>query len=355
VAQWLTQEGRGVERSTSGYRWSSEGDLVSEQAPTAIEIRLTPEDLRAQLRHDVRAGLTTDPKSIPSTWFYDERGSLLFDEITRLEEYYQTRTERALLSAHAKDIVARSAATSLVELGSGTCEKTRVLLNQMRDEAQLGAIAAIDISAEMLERSAFELAEEYPTATVHGLVTDFDGALAALPALPNRLIAFLGGTIGNLRPAERASFFARLASGLGGGDWFLLGCDLVKDADRLIAAYDDASGVTAAFNRNVLSVLNRELDATFDLDAFEHVALWDADERWIEMRLRSLRDQDVTVGDLGLSLSFAEGEELRTEISAKFTVDSMEAELLASGLATRAVFTDDHDDFALFLAEPVSS
>jgi len=336
-----------------GYRSSSEGRLVSEQAPTAIEIRLTPEDLRAQLRRDVEAGLTAQPKSIPSTWFYDEQGSLLFDEITRLEEYYQTRTERSLLRTHAKDIVARSEATSLVELGSGTCEKTRVLLDKMRDEAQLEAIAAIDISAEMLERSALELAAEYPTAQVHGVVTDFDGALAGLPTLPRRLVAFLGGTIGNLRPAERASFFTRLAEGLGAGDWFLLGCDLVKDTDRLIAAYDDAAGVTAAFNRNVLSVLNRELEATFDLEAFEHVALWNEEERWIEMRLRSLRDQDVSVADLGLCLTFAEGEELRTEISAKFTVASMEAELLDAGLVTRAVFTDEQDDFALFLAEPV--
>jgi L-histidine N-alpha-methyltransferase len=318
----------------------------------SVEVRLTPDQLRDRLRQDVAIGLRSLPKAIPSTWFYDERGSILFDEITRLEEYYQTRTERLLLSSHAAEIVALSGVSSLLELGSGTCEKTRVLLDEMRTTDRLRAIVAIDISAEMLARSVAELAGEYPSATVCGLVSDFDGALGALPVHDDRLVAFLGGTIGNLRPDERAAFFSTLAADLRRGDWFLLGCDLVKGADRLIAAYDDRAGVTAAFNRNVLSVLNRELGADFDPEAFTHVALWDDDERWIEMRLRSVRHQVVTLADLAMTVVFEEGEEMRTEISAKFTVSSMTAELATAGLATRAAYTDAHDDFALLLAQP---
>ena len=317
-----------------------------------VEVRLDPGALDARLRADVLAGLRSRPRQIASTWFYDEEGSRLFDEITRLEEYYQTRTERSLLGAHAGQIIEASAARSLLELGSGTCEKTRVLLDELARQGRLERIVPIDISSEFLERSVVELAAEYPQAVVTGLVDDFDGALAALPPAPARLVAFLGGTIGNLRPAERASFFDRLAAQLTDGDSFLLGVDLIKAEDRLLAAYDDAKGVTAEFNRNVLAVLNRSLDGDFDLEAFDHVARWDAEESWIEMRLRARRPQRVRLRSLELVVDFDEGEDLLTEISAKFTVGSISAELEGAGLEVLESFTDPDGDFALILARP---
>jgi L-histidine N-alpha-methyltransferase len=318
--------------------------------PTAIEVRLTSEALREQLRRDVSAGLSAEHKSIPSAWFYDELGSHLFDEITRLEEYYQTRTERSLLARHAAEIVALSGARSLVELGSGTCEKTRVLLDQMERNSQLDSIVPIDISVEMLERSVEELGREYPSANVRGLASDFDSALEALPDVPGRLVAFLGGTIGNFSSSGRSVLFKNLSDQLRDGEWFLLGCDLVKDPARLVAAYDDAQGVTAAFNKNILSVINRELRADFDLDAFAHVAIWNPEEKWIEMRLRSLVDQTVTVRDLELKVDLSDGEEILTEISAKFSLDGIEAELFGSGFEVMEQWTDPQHDFALALA-----
>jgi len=337
VSAELTARGR------SGVEVDSDG---------SVEVRLTPAEMRSQLRRDVAQGLSRTPKSIPPAWFYDEHGSNLFDEITRLDEYYQSRTERALLSRHATDIVSGTGVCSLVELGSGTCEKTRIVLDELAVRGRLECIVPIDISAEMLARSVAELSREYPMATVRGVVTDFDGALAELPAAPARLVALLGGTIGNFHPADRARFFADLSGQLLEGDWFLLGCDLVKDHRRLVAAYDDARGVTAAFNRNVLSVVNRELGADFDLGAFAHVARWDDEQAWIEMRLRSLTSQTVTVRDLDLEVTFAEGEEMQTEISAKFTVDRIRHELMAGGFTAEAVWTDSHDDYALVLAKP---
>ena len=318
--------------------------------PTAIEVRLTSEALREQLRRDVSAGLSAEHKSIPSAWFYDELGSHLFDEITRLEEYYQTRTERSLLARHAAEIVALSGARSLVELGSGTCEKTRVLLDQMERNSQLDSIVPIDISVEMLERSVEELGREYPSASVRGLASDFDSALEALPDVPGRLVAFLGGTIGNFSSSGRSVLFKNLSDQLRDGEWFLLGCDLVKDPARLVAAYDDAQGVTAAFNKNILSVINRELRADFDLDAFAHVAIWNPEEKWIEMRLRSLVEQTVTVRDLELKVDLSDGEEILTEISAKFSLDGIEAELSGSGFDVMEQWTDPQHDFALALA-----
>jgi L-histidine N-alpha-methyltransferase len=320
-----------------------------------VEVRLDAGALDARLRADVLAGLSHRPRQIASTWFYDEEGSRLFDEITRLEEYYQTRTERALLGAHAGRIAEASAARSLLELGSGTCEKTRVLLDELRRRGRLERIVPIDISSEFLERSVLELAAEYPSAQVTGLVDDFDGALAALPPAPARLVAFLGGTIGNLRPVERASFFGRLAGQLEAGDSFLLGVDLIKDEDRLLAAYDDAKGVTAEFNRNVLSVLNSSLEGDFDPEAFAHVACWDAEESWIEMRLRARRPQRVTLRSLDLVIEFDQGEDLLTEISAKFTVASISAELETAGLEVVEAFSDPDGDFALVLARPAQA
>jgi len=323
-------------------------DLVS----GGVEVRLAPEVLRERLRRDVMTGLASSPKSVPSTWFYDETGSNLFDEITRLDEYYQTRTERGLLADHASDIVSITGVRSVVELGAGTCEKTRVLLDALAGCGQLEAIVPVDISVEMLERTVAELCSEYPGAAVRGVVTDFDGAVMKLPDAPARLVAFLGGTIGNLRPDERAAFFQQLSAQLGDADWFLLGCDLIKNRRRLIAAYDDRRGVTAAFNRNMLSVINRQLDADFDVDAFAHVVCWDEEAAWIEMRLRSLKDQTITISSLDLEISFEEGEDLLTEISAKFTPEGIERELGSVGLVTHACWTDPDADFALVLARP---
>ena len=321
----------------------------------AVEIKLNPQALRARLCEDVRSGLGSKPKSVPSTWFYDERGSILFDEITRLDEYYQTRTERSLLADHAVELVERSEARTLIELGSGTCEKTRVILDEMARQGRLEGIIPVDISAEMLERSVAELSEEYPTAWVRGHVDDFDGTSAELPRAPARLLAFLGGTIGNLRPQERAVFFSTLRSQLGAEDSFLLGCDLVKDRGRLLSAYDDAAGVTAEFNLNLLAVMNRELGADFELSHFSHVARWNEEAAWIEMWLRSSVAQRVNVDALELCVHFDEGEEMLTEISAKFSLEGIMSELAAAGLLPEQAWTDPAGDFALVLARAARS
>jgi L-histidine N-alpha-methyltransferase len=300
------------------------------------------------LRADVRAGLTATPKTLPPKYFYDAQGSKLFDEITRLPEYYLTRAETAILQQHAPAIAGRSRCESLVELGSGTSAKTRLLLRALREGGTLREFVPFDVDPAVLAAASDALAEEYP-----GLrIAPFVGDLGAVPAGGRRTIAFIGSTIGNLEPAARAGFLAQVGAALRPGDTFLVGVDLVKDVGRLLEAYDDAAGVTAEFNRNVLLVVNRELDADFRVDEFEHVALWDADHEWIEMRLRAVREQTVTIGDLGLEVCFAAGEELRTEISAKFRRAGIEAELAAAGLRSRAFWTDPDGDFGLLLAEP---
>jgi L-histidine Nalpha-methyltransferase len=315
-----------------------------------IDVHLTPDDMAAALRADAREGLTATPKELPPKWFYDDRGSQLFDEITRLDEYYPTRCERAILAAHASDVAARTKADTLVELGSGTSEKTRLLLDALRDAGTLRRFVPFDVSEQTLCDAAVAIEHEYPGTRVHAVVGDFERHLDQLPRDGRRIVAFLGGTIGNLVPAVRKQFLATIASGLAPGDAFLLGTDLVKPVPGLLAAYDDARGVTAEFNKNVLAVLNRELDADFDLDAFEHVVRWDADEQWIEMRLRSARAQHVRVAALDLDVDFAAGEEMRTEISAKFTRARVEAELAGAGLRLREWWTDPSGDFALSLS-----
>jgi L-histidine N-alpha-methyltransferase len=304
---------------------------------------------------EVRAGLERRPlPELPCKYFYDERGSALFDEITRLPEYYPTRTERAILVAHAADIAARTGADTLVELGSGTSEKTRLLLDALTTAGTLSRFVPFDVSEQTLRDAADAVANEYGGVAVHAVVGDFEQHLDRIPgpttAGGTRLVAFLGSTIGNLTPAMRARFLTELVAGLAPGDALLLGTDLVKDPARLVAAYDDAAGVTAEFNRNVLRVIDRELDADFDPDAFTHVAVWDAEHEWIEMRLRSVRDQHVTIGALDLAVDFAAGEELRTEISAKFRRERVAAELAAAGLELAEWWTDPAGDFALSLA-----
>jgi L-histidine N-alpha-methyltransferase len=275
---------------------------------------------------------------------------VLFDEITRLEEYYPTRCERVILDAHASEIASTTGADTLVELGSGTSEKTRILLDGMRAAGTLRRFVPFDVSKRTLHDAAAAIEQEYAGIDVQPVVGDFTLDLDTIPAVGRRLVVFLGGTVGNLLPPARSAFLADVAVMLGPEDYFLLGTDLVKDAGRLVAAYDDARGVTAEFNKNVLHVMNRELAADFDVDAFEHVAVFDADREWIEMRLRATRAQTVRLRALDLEVEFAAGEEMRTEVSAKFTRVRVDAELRAAGMRLVQWWTDPAGDFAVSLA-----
>jgi L-histidine N-alpha-methyltransferase len=314
-----------------------------------IDAFLTEADLEAALRDDVARGLTASQKELPPKYFYDERGSQLFDEITRLEEYYPTRREKEILVAHAGDVAATGADT-LVELGSGTSEKTRLLLSAMADAGHLDRFIPFDVDEVTLRNAADAVASEYDGIEIHAIVGDFEHHLRRIPVEGKRVIAFLGGTIGNLFPTQRAQFLADLSDDMRAGDALLLGTDLVKDIDRLEAAYDDSRGVTAEFNRNVLRVVNRRLGADFDVSSFAHVARFDKDNEWIEMLLRSEVDQKVHVPALELTVPFAAGEEMRTEISAKFRRAGVEKELAAAGLRLGEWWTDSSGDFALSLS-----
>ncbi|MEV6214553.1 L-histidine N(alpha)-methyltransferase [Nocardia sp. NPDC051833] len=316
-----------------------------------LDIHLTDDDLTAALRADARTGLTATPKSLPPKWFYDARGSELFERITELPEYYPTRTERALLARVVGEIAAAARPEVLVELGSGSAAKTRLLLNALTAEGSLKTYVPQDVSASALRGAAAEIAAEYPQLGVHGVVSDFTDTLHNLPRGGRRMIAFLGGTIGNLVPAERAEFLAGITEVLEPGELLLLGAGLVIDPAVLVPAYDDAAGVTAEFNRNVLHVLNHRLGADFVPEGFEHVALWDAEHEWIEMRLRATEAMTATVADLDLTVDFAAGEQMRTEISAKFRPEGLRAELDAAGFSTARTWTDPDNRFALVLAE----
>ena len=319
-------------------------------ATLRVDVHLTPADLHNALAADVRRALTAMPKDLPPKWFYDDRGSRLFDEITRLPEYYPTRAERAILTARAPEIARRTRADTLVELGSGTSEKTRLLLDALRDAGTLATFAPFDVSETTLRDAAVAIATEYPGVSVHAVVGDFERHLDRIPATGHRVVAFLGGTIGNLAPAARAEFLATLAGALQQGEMLLLGTDLVKDVARLEAAYDDAAGVTAEFNRNVLRVMNRELGADFVPERFEHLARWDPEAEWIEMRLRAVAAESVRIDGLELTVEFEATEELRTEISAKFRREGVDQELGAAGFELAAWWTDPAGDFALSLA-----
>ena len=317
----------------------------------AIEVHLDA-DTAATMRRDVRAGLLAEPKELAPKYFYDDRGSQLFEQITELPEYYPTRVERAILVERANEIVAAAGAPrTLVELGSGSAAKTRHLLDAMRDAGCLRTYVPVDISEEITHETAESLVEEYPGLAVRGLVCDFEHHLERIPdGEGGRLVAFLGGTIGNLYPGDRRDFLVRVAALMAPEDRLLLGTDLVKSRDRLEAAYDDASGVTSEFNKNVLRVLNRELGADFDLGAFEHVARYDADETRMDIRLRSLVDQAVRLEELDMTIEFGTGEEMRTEISTKFTRERLEAVYAEAGLDMSGWFTDPAGDYALSLA-----
>jgi L-histidine N-alpha-methyltransferase len=316
-----------------------------------VEVHLDAAEARAAMLAETRTGLTAEPRWLPPLWFYDDRGSALFDEITRLPEYYPTRAETRILEDNAAKIVQATPATTLAELGSGTSTKTRLLLDAMRDAGRLERFVALDVSEATLRQAADCVQRDYGIP-VQAVVGDFNSHVDRLPDGGPTLLAFLGGTIGNLDPPQRARLLSEVTAVLGPDDGFLLGTDLVKEPERLVAAYDDAAGVTAAFNRNVLVHLNRELGSSFDPAEFDHVAAWNAEERWIEMRLRSRRTQLVPVPALDLEVGLAAGEHIRSEISAKFTPDQIAAELDAAGLAVVQSFTDPDGDFLLTLAIP---
>ena len=319
-----------------------------------VEVHLEPGELRAAMVADARRGLLVGPgrKQLPPVWFYDDHGSALFDAITALPEYYPTRAERALLHAHAGDIAAQAKAATMVELGAGTCDKSRILIEALRQAGLIERYVPFDVSEGTLRQAADELSAAYPGLVVHAVVGDFHRHLDRVPKEGRTMVAFLGGTIGNLRPDERNRFLANLGRRLDDGDSVLLGTDLVKAADRLVAAYDDATGVTAAFNRNVINVLNRELGASFDPDRFAHVARWDGERNWIEMRLRALGAQRSTVEALGAEVVFEDGEEMLTEISAKFTREQVQRELWDAGFTVDAMWDQPGGDFLLTLASP---
>lgn len=305
----------------------------------------------ASLVEDVRRGFGAQPRTLPPKWLYDDRGSELFDEITRLPEYYPTERERDILREHAAEIAGVTGATTLVELGSGTSDKTRMLLDALTATGQLDSFVPVDVSDGALRQAAQRLSVEYPGLQVNALVGDFTLHLGHLPKAERRLVAFLGGTIGNLYVEERAAFLGALADSLEPGDWLLLGTDLVKSADRLIAAYDDPGGVTAEFVTNCLRVLNTELGADFDVDGFSYIPLWDTRMERMDLRLRAEMPQRVTIPGARLEFDLASGEEIRVEISTKFRPLGISAELTAAGFEARHQWTDVDGDFALTLAE----
>lgn len=302
------------------------------------------------LLRDVSEGLRRTPKSLSPKWFYDSAGSDLFDQITRLPEYYLTRAETEILQARSAQIASDSEADTVVELGSGTSAKTRLLLDALHARGALSKYVPFDVDASMLSASAAAIQQEYPGIEIAAVCGDFEEHLAEIPQGGRRLFVFLGSTIGNLSAGPRAEFLAGLAAVMRPGDSLLLGTDLVKDSGRLLRAYDDAAGITAEFNRNVLAVINRELDADFEVDAYSHVARWNATQEHMEMWLRAERRQRVCVGALELAVDFAAGEEMLTEVSCKFRPEGVAAELAAAGLRRTQWWTDDAGDFGLSLA-----
>jgi L-histidine Nalpha-methyltransferase len=315
-----------------------------------VESHLADGYLRAALRADVIEGFGAVPKRLRPIWFYDDRGSALFEDITRLPEYYLTSCERVILVERAREIAALTRANTLVELGSGSSEKTRLLLDAMVEAGHLRRFIPFDVSEPALRESAARIAGEYPGIEVHAVVGDFERHIERLPEGHRRLVAFLGSSVGNLVGEERARFLAELRTYLDPGEALLLGTDLVKDPARLEAAYNDSRGVTAEFNRNLLAVLNRELHADFALERFEHVARWDSREEWVQLLLRSRTAQVVHVRDLGLDVEFAAGEEMQTEISDKFRRAGVVDEVSTAGFELRHWWTDPDGDFALSLS-----
>lgn len=323
---------------------------------TTVEIvhHLPPHYMEHRLREDVRAGLTAPQKTLPPKWFYDARGSELFEQITQLPEYYPTRVESALLAEHAPEIARASPVDTLIELGSGSSTKTPLLIDALAEAGNLHGYVAVDVSDSALTQAQLTLGDSHPELELQAVAADFQSQLHLLPRDGHRMVAFLGGTIGNLHPEERSHFFEQVRDLLGpDGGSLLLGVGLIQPAEVLVPAYDDSAGVTAEFNRNVLRVLNTELDADFDVDSFEHVAIWDAERERIEMRLRATRPLRVGLPGAELEIEFEQGEDLRTEISAKFRPEGIAAELEAAQLSVTGQWTDPQNRFALTLAEPM--
>ena len=321
-----------------------------------LDVHLTDADAGAALRSDVARGLTARPKELPPKWFYDARGSALFEKITELPEYYPFRTERALLTDSVADIARSSGADTVVELGSGSSTKTRLLLDAFAAAGTLRRYVPQDVSEYALRGALDELHDDYPSLVLHGVVGDFTKDLHRLPGAEpggKRMIAFLGGTIGNLLPGPRQEFLTHVRDVLAPGEQLLLGTGLVTDPEVMVRAYDDAAGVTGEFNRNVLNVLNRELGADFDVDAFSHVALWDAENEWIEMRLRAGRDMRVRVAGLDQDVRFIAGEEMATEVSAKFRTEVVDEFAAAAGFEPTRRWVDPDRRFALSLLTAV--
>lgn len=315
-----------------------------------VRVLLQQDWAKGSLVEDVRRGLGAPPRSLPPKWLYDDHGSELFDEITRLPDYYPTEREREILRAHAKDIAASSGATTIIELGSGTSDKTRTLLDAFTATGQLERFVPVDVSEGTLRNAAAELSQVYPGVQVEAVVADFTLHLGQLPRGGRRMVAFLGGTIGNLYIEERAAFLGALADSLLPGDSLLLGTDLVKSSERLIAAYDDPTGVTAEFVANCLQVINRELGADFDRNSFAYVPFWDPRLERMDLRLRAEMPQRVTIPGAGLEIDLASGEEIRVEISTKFRPEGIRQELTAAGFDVSEIWTDAAGDFALTLA-----
>jgi L-histidine Nalpha-methyltransferase len=320
--------------------------------PITIEIHSVGRRDREDLINDVRAGFARHPKELHPRWFYDERGSQLFEEITELPEYYLTRAEVEILERYAPEIVAVTLPGTIAELGAGSSTKTRILMDAAWHTGILSRFVPFDVSAEIVERSARELIDAFPGLTVHAVIGSFDAHMERIPRFGRQLIAFLGSTIGNFDVKEQVTFLSTVRRLLQPGDAFLLGVDLVKDPAELTAAYNDTAGLTAAFNRNMLAVLNHELDGDFDLDAFEHVAVYNAELTRIEMYLRSTRDQQVSIPGAGLRVHFDRGEALRTEISVKFTRSMVETALAKARMHLTGWYGDSHDRFALALGAP---
>ncbi len=326
---------------------------MSDESTVTVDVRIPEDWLQGEMREDIRRAFANQPIVFPPRWLYDDHGSDLFDQITRLDDYYPTEAERAILAAKADEIAAITGADTIVELGSGTSDKTRTLLDAFHRRGQLERFTPLDVSEATLLDAADSLAERYDGLRVHALVGDFTRHLAHLPADGRRLIAFLGSTVGNFYVEERHAFLGALADQLVEGEWLLLGVDLMKSVDRIMAAYHDREGLTARFIKNSLTVLNRSLGADFDADAFDYTPLWDGHEERVDLRLRSLTPQQVRIGALDVELWLGEGEEIRVEISTKFRPEKLTAELSDVGMAVETVWTDDPGDFGLILARRV--
>lgn len=324
---------------------------MSQKLPLSIDVRLPANWADDEMKADITRAFTNSPIVLPPKWLYDQAGSEIFSAITRLPEYYPTEAERNLLTRHAEEIVEQTGVDTLVELGSGTSDKTTTLLDAFTQKGKLATFSPVDVSQETLLAAADSLAERYAGLKVSGLVGDFTRHLPHLPTGDRRLVAFLGGTIGNFYVQERRAFLGALADVLAPGEWLLLGFDPLKDVGKVMAAYNDRQGVTARFVSNVLRVINTKLSANFDTGDFEYVPFWDDREKRVDMRLRASMPQTVRIEDLNLGVELGEGDEIRVEISTKFDPQSLNEEITDAGFSVRSVFLADGDEFGLLLAQ----